>query len=304
MLSCEVLRIVFLCLTVSSAETYETHAKIVGGYLVNITDAPYMVSIRIRAFHEEKFGLGHICGGTVISQRVICTAAHCFAINDTHPVQYRGPEHYVVVAGSRMLDQVETLTQVYLVQEIIGHDLFHPLTLENDIALMFLNSLIPYQYLTIRSLPLTEKPYPENTKCFISGWGNNARELRQAVVPIVHDVMCNLIYIYMPQSQLCAGWLQGGIDACKGDSGGPLVCQDTLAGIISWGVDCGRFFFPGVYTNVSHFVDWIKWANASLDYSKYTQMRWLSNNCHHLHFNLKVFYSVVLFFIYHPSRFN
>lgn len=58
----------------------ETHAKIVGGRDIMIYDAPYQVSIRRRVAHLYKFGLGHVCGGTLISQRMVCTAAHCFAM--------------------------------------------------------------------------------------------------------------------------------------------------------------------------------------------------------------------------------
>ncbi|XP_017873914.1 PREDICTED: anionic trypsin-like isoform X2 [Drosophila arizonae] len=58
--------------------TVETHAKIIGGYPITIADAPYMVSIRARYYHEASFGEGHMCGGSVISQRVVCSAAHCF----------------------------------------------------------------------------------------------------------------------------------------------------------------------------------------------------------------------------------
>jgi len=76
----------------------------------------------------------------------------------------------------------------------------------------------------------------------------------------------------LPASQMCAGFLQGGIDACQGDSGGPLICDGHLAGIISWGVGCADPGYPGVYTNVSHFLKWIRKANASLDYSEYRQM--------------------------------
>lgn len=54
----------------------------------------------------------------------------------------------------------------------------------------------------------------------------------------------------------------GSIDACKGDSGGPLVCQDVnnvtyVWGIVSWGENCGKPEFPGVYTRVANYFDWI-----------------------------------------------
>ena len=65
----------------------------------------------------------------------------------------------------------------------------------------------------------------------------------------------------------CAANEKGGIDSCQGDSGGPLVVPNTnnygkiiykLAGIVSWGIGCARAGLPGVYTQVSNYIDWIE----------------------------------------------
>ena len=65
------------------------------------------------------------------------------------------------------------------------------------------------------------------------------------------------------KSMICAGYWSGVTDTCVGDSGGPLVCIDEqlqphVAGIISWGKGCGRAHYPGVYTRVSYYLEWIK----------------------------------------------
>ncbi|TDG41793.1 hypothetical protein AWZ03_011787, partial [Drosophila navojoa] len=217
-----------------------------------------MVSIRARYYHEENFGEGHMCGGSVISQRVVCSAAHCFEINDTMPVQYRDSENFVVVAGVTSLNVKTEFTVEYLVEQIIGHHNYIRSTLENDIALLFLNDIIPDDSLYIRPVSLVKQPFSPGTFCVISGWGNQNKQLMQAIIPTVPQGLCSFIYMFLPKSQMCAGWLSGGIDACRGDSGGPLVCMNSLTGIISWGVDCGRRFFPGVYTNISYFIPWIE----------------------------------------------
>ncbi|KAL7983490.1 hypothetical protein Chor_000366 [Crotalus horridus] len=94
--------------------------------------------------------------------------------------------------------------------------------------------------------------------------GQLTKTLQEAKVKIINQSVCNKLYDYLITSQmLCAGNLNGGIDACQGDSGGPLACLGKgnrwyLTGIVSWGEGCARRNRPGVYTKISAFYEWIR----------------------------------------------
>ena len=67
-------------------------------------------------------------------------------------------------------------------------------------------------------------------------------------------------YGFVAQHMYCAGAV--GIDACQGDSGGPLYLRKAdnqwiQVGVTSWGVGCAKAGYPGVWTEVSYFLNWI-----------------------------------------------
>ncbi|XP_023247153.1 trypsin-1-like [Copidosoma floridanum] len=111
----------------------------------------------------------------------------------------------------------------------------------------------------------SEKEIRDGTVAVISGWGRIGStypyKLRFARVPIIGKTECNETYSSdggIGAGQICAGYMKvGGKDACDGDSGGPLVVNRMLAGIVSYGPDCGKSGAPGVYTEISYFKMWI-----------------------------------------------
>ncbi|KAF4026121.1 hypothetical protein G4228_018235 [Cervus hanglu yarkandensis] len=107
------------------------------------------------------------------------------------------------------------------------------------------------------------------TECWVTGWGYRKlrdkiqNTLQKAKVPLMTNEECQAGYRghRITNKMVCAGYREGGKDACKGDSGGPLSCKHNevwhLVGITSWGEGCGQRERPGVYTNVVEYVDWI-----------------------------------------------
>lgn len=100
----------------------------------------------------------------------------------------------------------------------------------------------------------------------ITGWGtvieggSMPEVLRTASVPVVDKAVCNEAYAEyggLPEGQICAAYPAGGKDTCQGDSGGPLVIGGRQAGIVSWGNGCARKGYPGAYTEIAFFRDWI-----------------------------------------------
>ncbi|CAM5149961.1 unnamed protein product [Natator depressus] len=235
-------------------------SRIMGGEEAVPFSWPWQVSIQISA--------EHICGGAALTKEWVVTAAHCF----TYKEQYR--DLWMVVAGLHDITEQEH-SQRRSVKQYIIHQDFNEITMDSDIALLQLTEPLEFNhYVRPVCLPEKDEVVQPSRVCTTTGWGthNEDREksnkLQQLEVPILVSEACQNYYVSHPgkvtQRMLCAGFpLEEGKDSCTGDSGGPLVCPSedsgfyTLSGLISWGFGCGRKNYPGVYTNVAVFIDWI-----------------------------------------------
>ena len=94
-------------------------------------------------------------------------------------------------------------------------------------------------------------------------------KLQALQLPVLLDTDCDMnlskysTFRFDPNTMICAGYLEGGKDSCHGDGGGPLICDGELQGITSWGIGCAANDYPGVYTKVCKFNDWIEQTMAS-----------------------------------------
>uniref|UniRef100_W5KB13 Acrosin n=1 Tax=Astyanax mexicanus TaxID=7994 RepID=W5KB13_ASTMX len=231
-------------------------SRIVGGRFAPEGAWPWQVSIQ--------WMFRHLCGGSIISQHWIISAAHCFNKSrfyhntlEEHSVQRRSVERVIVYED---YDQTLHANDVALLR------LFSPL--------FFSSHVQPVCTLTNQA---EERELGFNC-CFISGWGSTIyKGLLQ------HKSYCSQnqenIYTNLPfqtwdlrdwyrgsvtSSMLCAGLEHGGVDTCQGDSGGPLSCYSEvtgrfyLYGVTSQGENCGLPRKPGLYTRASSYSAWIR----------------------------------------------
>ncbi|GAB0097755.1 Trypsin-1 [Sergentomyia squamirostris] len=223
--------------------------RIVGGYEVEIEDAPYQISLQ---YYNR-----HICGGTIINERFIMTAAHCTSGSSASSFGVRTGSSYHAKDGT-----------VVRVKQVTVHPEYDPRTIDYDFSILELEEELTFNdACQPLKLPEQNQEVEEGSQLLVSGWGNtqNSQEstskLRAAVVPKVTADVCSEAYRAfggITDRMMCAGFVkEGGKDACQGDSGGPLVFEDLLVGVVSWGYGCAVPNYPGVYSRVASVRDWI-----------------------------------------------
>ena len=206
------------------------------------------------------------CGGTLIDPQWVLTAAHCTLNEQDQAFQAADLQ---VLVGQRMLHSTEGARLA--VDKIVRHPDFDTTTYRNDIALLHLAVATPTPFVILAN-PTSNPAFHQAQQAMVAGWGVTAEGvgadvLQRAQVPLVDTATCRKFYaeynITVAEHTLCAGYEQGGIDACTGDSGGPLLVWNNQQrawvqiGIISWGSGCAEAGVYGVYTEVTGFSTWI-----------------------------------------------
>ncbi|EDV91668.1 trypsin-1 [Drosophila grimshawi] len=237
-------------------EEEEQDGKIVNGTLAANGEFPYAVSLR-----RAKSG-HHSCGATLLNAGWVLTAAHC--------VRGALPEQLNLQYGSNRIER--NASRLVTVATIHVHPGYEPQDKYiHDIALLQLTKPIIFnRSVQPVRLPSPQQPTLANSTVLLAGWGLNAtggvvqQQLHKVELQVFSDEECSRRHqAQLHASQLCAGVPEGWKGQCSGDSGGPLLlhassAMDTQIGIVSWSVKpCTRPPYPGVFTEVSAYVDWI-----------------------------------------------
>ncbi|KAF4114348.1 hypothetical protein G5714_004571 [Onychostoma macrolepis] len=228
--------------------TFTAHVGIVNGSEAKPHSRPYMVSI-------QAYGQHH-CGGFLISDEFVLTAAHC----------WKGYGIRTVVVGAHDLSNSETLKRIG-VKDYFPHPNYNIRPIWNDIMLLRLQEKVKISNdVKWISLPKDGENVHENTLCSVAGWGDlwtngeSSSRLMEANVYLMNNRECYNRWgeIYYSLSQMMCTYGHGGF--CNGDSGGPLVCGDNAVGVVSFRYValCNSPEKPNVYTKISEYLPWIR----------------------------------------------
>ncbi|XP_053673713.1 trypsin-4-like [Anopheles nili] len=236
------------CVATTSGKR-QMNFRIVNGTETTITLYPYVVSVQ----KWTPFVKQHICGGTLISDSWVLTAAHC--------VDKLTPQTSMVRANSTFYDRGG---QLHRVERVIKHENFSYATGDYDFGLLRLRQ--HFRRGSFVKLPPGRRRFPPAEQCTVTGWGytlglESRDRLRQVKLPIVSQSVCRKAYEGTDEitaRMICAGYVEGMRDSCDGDSGGPLICRGMQAGIISWAIGCAKPNKYGVYSSIAEGREWIK----------------------------------------------
>lgn len=261
---------------VTATTTTNPYLRIIGGSNATEPQRNFCMHLRWDVLNEQYLFAG--CGGVLVSNCHVLTAAHCSADGRVGLPDGLYCNAYNPFQGNYGRD-----FHFSQVSRTILHADFDNETNENDIALLELEECIE----DIAAFPPMKVATEEflnslkaNDKLKVAGFGRLTEEgtepqvqhLQSVEVPLVPQEECNQLYPgRVMDDMICAGWAQGGQDACQGDSGGPLFYQgssssssrlsdenQTAVGVVSWGAGCAQPNQPGVYASVAYHRTWIQ----------------------------------------------
>jgi secreted trypsin-like serine protease len=251
-----------------SRDKGRAQVRIIDGTAAGKEVSGWQVSIALR---------GHpACGGSLIRDDLVLTAAHC--LYDPNTLHRFVESDYLVGHGSTKLSELKHVR----VRKIFEHEDYDPRSSANgnDIAIFWIERPTTFRGADTPQVLSGVTTTPAAGVCSaVTGWGNTvagdsnsgSEQLMMTTVPVVDRTVCERSlkeigsqdgFTRLAVDQICAGYPEGGTDACHGDSGGPLIVRQgpfmRQAGIVSWGYGCAEAGAYGVYTDVSYHRRWIQ----------------------------------------------
>ncbi|XP_049832742.1 serine protease snake-like [Schistocerca gregaria] len=246
---------------------------IVGGIKTGPREFPHMAVI---GYGDEE-EIDWMCGGSLISETYILTAAHCLSSHE------KGPARWVRLGDVNLEGRNRDANpQQVAVAERVAHPGYRPPGRYDDVALLRLQRAVHFDAYT-RPACLHAQPDLPAAVGVATGFGKidfasktTSKDLLKVRLPFISHADCEAAFSadrgsrklrdgIREDSMLCAGDMKGGKDTCQGDSGGPLqvplhepYCMYGLVGVTSFGKFCGFENSPAVYSRVSHYVPWIE----------------------------------------------
>merc|ERR1719223_1035127 len=265
-------------------------AKIVGGVTAEKNQWPFIARLTI-GFDD---GQESLCGGTIIDNNWVLTAAHCCD----------GASWINATFSDLRVTRAESKEFTFRASKIKKHPQYRASTFRNDVCLLqFADDIIASDPDgDVQMACLTDTLPKQGSGCWIAGWGMTSfdgatsNRLRQATVKIMDKNYCLLNSEYpasmIKREMICAGNLDndgdgltdGGVDSCQGDSGGPLICgidgKAALVGVVSWGNGCASEGYPGVYSSAAYSstYNWIRrTVNPKTTNAVFRALDWIFN---------------------------
>ena len=237
-------------------------SRIIGGDIPKVREYPWMAALVYRG------GSYPFCGGSIINDRYVLTAAHCVDDKSTSAAQVLLGDHSMIRNdGQKRFD----------IAKIIIHPSYDNAKLYYDFALLKLTSIISFANNRMAPACLADVGSFAGYPGIATGWGalvqngDSAWTLREATLDIWSNSDCKTKYgSYIIDATICAGG-NGRQDICQGDSGGPLVTElekdrYLLIGVTSFNYACAKPGYPSGFARVSYAYDWIMENTADADY--------------------------------------
>ncbi|XP_023163706.2 chymotrypsin-2 [Drosophila hydei] len=225
-----------------------TRERIVGGEDAPDGMAPYQISLQSATSGQ------HSCGGAIIEERWILTAAHC--------IHGKTPEAFRVLTGTQ--DLKHNVSRYYYVDTILEHCDYEPRKYRNDIALLHLNESIVFDNAT-QPVQLEHEPLQPGDWLLLTGWGTLSlggevpAKLQRLEVEYVPFEECREAHgnsSNVDIGHVCT-YNDKGRGACHGDSGGPLVHNGKLVALVNWGMPCAKGK-PDASASIAYYHDFIR----------------------------------------------